>query len=481
MNRQGNLYTLLEDSAINNPNKTVIIDRDKSISNQQLKNKVLALSKILKDKGIKKGDFIGVHLKPSIDLVSALLAIAKIGAVFVPLETSLPKERLAFMGKDAGINCLITADSGSGIEQIIGCKEVSLYDISLAEIEEKELDNVSSKPKDTCYVIYTSGTTGQPKGVLVNLAGAMNTITQSAITMDISPSHRLLQLSPISFDVFFLEVGMTLYSGATIVIVDNVDKRSLEKTLIKYNIQHMLCTPNFVTEADLNKTPLHTVMFGGESMPGTLVDKYLGKFNIVHAYGITEATICSTLELCDGTYPVPIGQPLKNTYLEILDYQQNPVDVNVPGEIVLSGIGISNGYIGRSDLDHSRFIGDPDRQGEKRFRTGDMAKRDKEGNIFFLGRNDRQIKYREHRLEMFEVESILLNHAKIDQSAVLLSQDQLWAFVSVIDKEVTDREITDYLRLHYPEELIPRIKILDNMPLTNHNKVNYSKLKEVLM
>lgn len=481
MLRQENLYTFFETSWKKHPHQIAISDCGEIISYQQLHQRVHEFLYLFKEMGMTHGQFVGVHLKPGSGLVAILLAITKLGAVFVPLECSYPKKRLLFMIEDAGLSFLITEKPDPDFESNVTCPQLFLETIETPDITSAiELDEVELTPQDTCYVIYTSGTTGDPKGVLVNYAGAMNTVVHSAHTMDVQSSHRLLQLCPISFDVFVLEVGMVVLAGAALVIVNDIEEQPLDEVLRRENIQHILCTPNFVAEVDLDNTPLHSVMFGGEPLPEALVKKYLEKFRIIHAYGITEASICSTLGLCDGNYPISMGSPLPNTSLELLDENQNPVKSGEAGEIVLAGRGISNGYLNRPHLNSQRFIDDPDNPGKKRFRTGDMARKDELGNLIFLGRNDRQIKYREHRLELFEVEALLLRRSEVSQAAVLLIGDQLWAFVCLKTSEFDTEALSQYLKQYLPEPLVPEIKQLDAMPLTSHNKINYVNLTETV-
>jgi non-ribosomal peptide synthetase component F len=322
---QDNLYGFLTASLAKDPDKIAVRDNGKTLSYRQLQQRVHKLISIFQQHGIQAGQFIGVHLKPSEELVAILLAVTKLGAVFVPLETSYPKKRLLFMIQDAGLSLLITDKPDADFDAHVTCPQLLLSDLQVNQAIAANLEMPAPEPDDVCYIIYTSGTTGDPKGVLVNYAGSMNTVVQSVLTMDVQPQHQLLQLSPISFDVFVLEVGMVMFAGATLVITDDVGQIPLDQVLSRHNIQHMLCTPNFADGVDLRTTPLHTVMFGGEPMPKSIVEQYLGCFNMVHAYGITEAAICSTLGRCDGIYPVSIGTPIANTSLELLDESLNPV------------------------------------------------------------------------------------------------------------------------------------------------------------
>lgn len=478
---QENLYHFLDTGVRKNPHKVAIDENGNNISYFQLQQRVHELIWVFQQKGIKPGQFIGVHLKPSSELVAILLAITKLGAIFVPLETSYPKKRLFFMIKDAELSYLITDKPDEEFTKQVSCIQLLLKDLSTDQTVNLNLaDMVDSKPEDVCYVIYTSGTTGNPKGVLVNYQGSMNTVIQSALTMDIQPHHRLLQLSPISFDVFVLEVGMVLFAEATLVFTNDIENLPLDKLLVKHNIQHMLCTPNFAADVDLRNTPLHTVMFGGEPMPSTMVEQYLGHFNMVHAYGVTEASICSTLGLCDGIYPVSIGSPIANTYLKLVDDNLNPVPAGEVGEIVVGGKGVSNGYINRPEITEYRFIPDPNNLDARLFRTGDLAKYDEYGRLLFLGRNDRQIKYKEHRLELFEVEALMLRHPKVTQAATVLKEeeDQLYGFVCLNALNVEAEEISQHLKQYLLESLVPKIILIDKMPLTSHNKIDYVTLKK---
>lgn len=477
MQSQESLNSFLEVAYKNTPQKVALRDHGEAYNYQQLYTKVRKLTKVFRAAGMGPGQFIGAYMTPGSDLVITMLAITRLGAIFVPMDRANPEKRLQFMRDDAGLSFIIAASPHPALPEgtCIFLKTIDLDEVSVDE-ERDEAENFAPRPSDTCYVIYTSGTTGDPKGVLVNYAGAMNTIACAAQAMDVQADHRLLQLSPISFDVFVLEVGMVLLQGATLVFQTDTSV-PFDKVLQQENIQHILCTPTSVAAIDLRTTPLHAVMFGGETLPAATVQKYLNSFRIVHAYGVTEATICSTLEICQGGKdPVPMGTPLTHTTLHLLDEDLQEVQIGEIGEIVLSGRGISNGYLNRPELTAQRFLPDPMHPGKMRFRTGDLAKRNQEGDLLFLGRRDRQVKYHEHRLELSEVEALLLRHPEVLQAAVLIKDDQLYAFVSTSTPHIRSETLVGYVGQFLPACLLPVVWIRDTLPLTSHNKIDYAAL-----
>ncbi|HND33165.1 MAG TPA: amino acid adenylation domain-containing protein, partial [Myxococcota bacterium] len=473
MQRQENLNTFLQTACANSPDKLALRDHGEECSYRGLHAKVQQLARVLHTMGVGPGQFVGAYMAPGTALVATMLAITRIGAIFVPMDLSNPEQRLKYMREDAGLSLIIAAAPHPAIPEAGSTRYLYLNSLDLSDVSTEEVAAVLPLPTDTCYVIYTSGTTGDPKGVLVNYAGAMNTITCAAQAMDVRASHRLLQLSPISFDVFVLEVGMVLLHGATLVF--QTDSSIPFDTLLRQeNIHHILCTPTSVATVDLRGTPLHSVMFGGEILPASTVEKYLSSFRMVHAYGITEATICSTLEICSGGKdPVPMGTALANTTLQLLDEDLQPVAPGEVGEIVLSGRGISNGYLGRPELTAQRFLPDPAQPGKMRFRTGDLARRTPEGDLLFMGRRDRQIKYREHRLELSEVEALLLRHPEVLQAAVLVQDDQLYAFVSTSQPKLQPESLVEYVGQFLPACLVPAVRLEGTLPLTPHNKIDY--------
>ena len=476
MQSQESLNTFLEAACKATPHKAALRDHGEACSYQQLYAKVQQLTRAFRAAGIGPGQFVGVYMTPGSDLVVTMLAITRLGAIFVPMDLANPEKRLQFMRDDAGLSFIIAAAPHPLVPEGGASRCLFLKSIELPEVPAGEEEVFAPLPSDTCYVIYTSGTTGDPKGVLVNYAGAMNTITCAAQAMDVQADHRLLQLSPISFDVFVLEVGMVLLHGATLVFQTHTSV-PFDVLLQRENIQHILCTPTSVAAVDLRTTPLHAVMFGGETLPAATVQKYLSSFRIVHAYGITEATICSTLEICQGGKdPVPMGAPLTHTTLELLDEDLQEVQPGEVGEIVLGGRGISNGYLNRPELTAQRFLPDPAHPGKMRFRTGDLARRNQEGDLLFLGRRDRQVKYHEHRLELSEVEALLLRPPGVLQAAVLIKDDQLYAFVSTSTPHIRSEGLAEYVGQFLPACLLPAVRLQAALPLTTHNKIDYAAL-----
>lgn len=483
MARPADLYTLFGAALAPDPRKAAICEQGQSITYETLAEHVTELADALETAGVEPGDFVGVYAKPGGELVATLLALTKLGAVFVPLDLAYPRQRLLFMIHDAKLSHLIMDRPDADLEAQAECPVLQLADLQAphtrAPSERAREAKPVRSPHDTCYVIYTSGTTGDPKGVLVSYVAVMNSILETAKVMDIQPSHRLLQLCPIGFDVFILEVGLVLTRGATLVFDD--DKATpFDELLRREDIQHILCTPTSVADVDLRGTPLHSVMFGGELLPDAVVAKYLEHFRIVHAYGVTETAICATLAVCDGSVPVAMGSPLPNTSLTLVDADLCPVGPGEVGEIVLGGIGVANGYLDRPSLNAQRFIPDPVNPGQRRFRTGDLARRDAAGNLYFVGRNDRQIKYREYRLELYEVEALLLRHPNVTRAAALVVDEQLFAFVCSATTQLDLTELAAHLGHFMPAQLVPTLRRVFDMPLTTHKKTDYAQLERAI-
>ncbi|HEV8558263.1 MAG TPA: amino acid adenylation domain-containing protein [Actinophytocola sp.] len=412
----------------------------------------------LSARGVKPGDVVAIALPRSVELIAAILGVLGLGATYLPLDLSLPAERRRFMIEDAGVRVVI--------------------DQPLPD-EPDELTIESYPALDSAaYVIYTSGSTGRPKGVIVTHEGIGSLIATAVDRMGVTADSRVLQFASMGFDVAVFELVMALCVGGTLVIAPDevrvADKR-LTDFLHEQRITHLILPPSLLSAlpAECELPAGATILVGTETVPPELVKRHAGQVNLLAAYGLTEATVNSTLWAAELEWrgPVPIGMPDPNTRVHVLDAGLRPVPPGVAGELYVAGRGLARGYLGRPDLTAERFVACPfGPPGARMYRTGDRA-RWRDGNLDFLGRVDDQLKIRGFRIEPAEVEAALTRHPAVSQAAVIADGDRLVGYVTgpadlaELRAQLT-RELPDYL---VPAVLIP----LDGpLPLTANGKLD---------
>jgi amino acid adenylation domain-containing protein len=364
---------------------------------------------------------------------------------------------------------------------------------------------ISQSPASLAYVIYTSGSTGKPKGTMLRHRGLCNLATWHRQAFGLRPGHsRVLQFSPLSFDASVWETFMALRNGATLVLADQETLASgpdLVRLLESERVTTVTLPPSLLAvmpDADLPH--LETVIAAGEACSAELVKKWGNGRQFVNAYGPTETTVCASMYECDPSEDdsPPIGRPIANFQLYVLDTHQQPVPIGVPGELCVGGVGVAKGYLNRPELTAERFIplsviGKPFTDHGLPitdyglpltvYRTGDLVRRRPDGNIEFLGRIDHQVKVRGFRIELGEIEAALAQHEGVADTAVLAREDtpgdkRLVAYIVPAEPPApTDSEMRRFLRKRLPEYIVPSLFVtLEAMPLTPSNKIDREAL-----
>jgi amino acid adenylation domain-containing protein len=343
------------------------------------------------------------------------------------------------------------------------------------------------------YMIYTSGSTGVPKGVLIEHRGLCNLALAQLPGFELAPSSRVLQFASFSFDAFSWELFLTLIGGGTLCI-ENASTHlagiELEEVIQGHWITHLTLPPAVLMQMSQESSlkSIRALVVAGEAVNADLVHRWGQAGRLVNAYGPTEATICASMYRCEPQERAapPIGRPISNAKIYILDSQRRPVPIGVEGEIYIGGTGVARGYLNRRELTAQRFAADPFTEvaGARMYRTGDVGRWRADGNLEFLGRADHQVKVRGFRIELGEIENVLLRHESVTEAVVLAREDvldrrQLVAYVVVAPEETKrfgerlESELRESMQAQLPSHMVPAaVVVLDTLPLTPSGKLD---------
>jgi amino acid adenylation domain-containing protein len=441
--------------------------------------------------GVGNEALVGVLLERSIELVISLLAVLKAGGAYIPLDPSFPKDRLSFMLEDSRAAVLITQesllDTAPVSNAIIVCVD-RLPPFNNAEIAGP---HNAVHAQQRAYVIYTSGSTGTPKGVEVLHQSLTNFLASMQREPGMYASDRLLAVTTPSFDIAGLELYLPLISGAQLVIAPKfavTDGTILARMLEDEHITVMQATPvtwRLLLESGWQGTAGLKILCGGEALGRELAARLIETGAAVwNLYGPTETTIWSTLHRVEpGEGPIPIGRPIANTQIYVLDNHFEPVPLGAIGELFIGGDGVAHGYLDRPDLTASRFLVDRFRTGGRMYRTGDLARMLPGGVIEYMGRADAQIKLRGFRIELGEIETILERQPGVRQAVVIVREDtpgdqRLTAYMVALDRgSVAVDMLREALAAKLPDYMVPAAYVfLDKFPLTPNRKVDRKAL-----
>jgi len=429
------------------------------------------------------------------EMVVGLLGILKAGGAYVPLDPASPKERLSFMMEDAHAAVLLTR--GHMVDPVPGHGIHAVYlDSGWGAIAAKSEKNpvTGATARNLAYIIYTSGSTGQPKGVMVEHRGLCNAINWIIQTLELSAEDRCLLKTPITFDAAGRELFPTLLTGGRLVIAEadgHRDSRYLAETIRSARISIFHCVPSllqFLVEEPAfdDSLALRAVMCGGEALPTQVVERFQrrSKATLYNVYGPTETIIDSTCWLCEGASHYsssPIGRPIPNARIYILNNALRPLPIGVAGQMHIGGVGLARGYLNRPELTAEKFIPDPfsAEPGARMYKTGDLARYLPGGNIEFLGRGDHQVKIRGHRIELGEIEAALGQHPAVRKAVVLAREDVPGEkrLVAYVVAESTADELRRFLKDKLPDQMVPAVFVLlDTMPLLSNGKIDQRAL-----
>ncbi len=485
------LVDLFEEQVNKTPDNIALVFEEQSLTYQELNQKANQLAHFLhQNYQIKPDTLIGICIERSLDMATALLAVLKAGAAYVPIDSNYPEERIKYILENSKISLLLTQsfinDKLSGFFSEFSGQLINLDRLNFESFPCHNLA-LQSKPNDLAYVIYTSGSTGQPKGVMVEHKGLCNLALVEIETFDVHPSSRVLQFASFSFDAFIWEVLMAWGGGATLYLgnKDNLmPGLPLVERLRDDAITHITLPPSALAVLPWENLPsLQTIIVAGEACSPELVKKWSQGRNFFNGYGPTEGSVCATIaKYTSFEEKITIGRPIPNVQVYILDSHLQPVSIGVPGELHIGGAGLARGYLDRPDLTAEKFI-EVNLLGkiERIYKTGDLAKWQNDGNIEFLGRIDHQIKLRGFRIELGEIEAVLLKHPAIKEVIVNLhkteNNQQLVAYVTGELIDDLSQQLKQHLKTHLPDYMIPsQIIRLDEFPLTPNGKIDRQAL-----
>ncbi|MCJ1833902.1 enterobactin non-ribosomal peptide synthetase EntF [Klebsiella variicola] len=501
------LSALVADQARKTPDAPALADAHWQFSYREMRQQVVALAQLLRQRGVKPGDSVAVALPRSVFLTLALHGIVEAGAAWLPLDTGYPDDRLRMMLEDARPSLLITSEDQLARFSDIPGLESLCYQQPLAAGDEAPL--ALSKPDHTAYIIFTSGSTGRPKGVMVGQTAIVNRLLWMQDRYPLSADDVVAQKTPCSFDVSVWEFWWPFIAGAQLVMAEpeaHRDPQAMQQFFARYGVTTTHFVPSmlaaFVASLDADSVAacrtLRRVFCSGEALPTELCREWerLTGAPLHNLYGPTEAAVdvswypaCgSELAAVTGS-SVPIGWPVWNTGLRILDAAMRPVPPGVAGDLYLTGIQLAQGYLGRPDLTASRFIADPFAPGERMYRTGDVARWLTNGAVEYLGRSDDQLKIRGQRIELGEIDRVMsalpdvaqaVSHACVFNQAAATGGDarQLVGYlVSDSGLPLDTAALKARLAEQLPPHMVPVVLMqLADLPLSANGKLDRKAL-----
>jgi amino acid adenylation domain-containing protein len=489
------LHQLFEEQVGHTPDAVAVRFENSDLTYQQLNHRANQLAHRLIKLGVTPEVLVGVYLERSLELVIALYGILKAGGAYVPLDQDYPQERITFMLEESQVPVLLTQQHLASALPKHNAKVICL-DSDWDSITSESTSNPESSvmSDNLAYVIYTSGSTGKPKGVMNTHLGIVNRLLWMQDEFSLTETDRILQKTPYSFDVSVWEFFWPLSCGARLIIAQpggHKDSSYLIKTIIEQEITTIHFVPSmlqiFLKDKDVGKCQsLRRVICSGEALPFELQKLFFSQLDaeLYNLYGPTEAAVdvsCWKCQKDSALEIVPIGRPIANTQLYILDSGLNPVPVGILGELHIGGVQVARGYLDRPELTAEKFIPNPFSADPKStlYKTGDLVRFLPDGNIAFSGRMDHQVKLRGFRIELGEIETVLCQHQDIVESVVLAREDMpgdtrlVVYFSARTQSRLSIDELRDFLKEKLPEYMVPAAYVqLKALPLTPNGKVD---------
>jgi amino acid adenylation domain-containing protein/non-ribosomal peptide synthase protein (TIGR01720 family) len=498
------IHELIAEQARRTPDADAVTLAGATLSYAELDQRANQLAHLLRGHGVTPGDHVAICVDRSLELAVAILGVLKAGGAYVPIDPSYPAERLAYLLDDSAPRVVLlqahlrdraAACSGQVIALDTDWDDVSRYPITAPA--------PVAGPDDVAYVIYTSGSTGRPKGVQVDHRSLTGYAHAAIEAFDIVPQDRILQFASIGFDVLVEELFPTWLAGAAVVMVPErvlgggaqLLQLVREERLTAFELPTSYWHEWAQTLAETGeRVPEHLrlVIVGGERvLPDRLRDWQRTGVALTHVFGLTETTVTTTTYRFpaepddDVLQNLPIGKPLRNMTVHVLDDRERPVPIGVRGELYIGGIGVARGYLNRPELTAQRFVPDPfgAEPGGRLYRTGDLVRVRHGGDLEFIGRIDTQVKIRGHRIEPAEVEAALSEHPDVRDVVVVAREDtpgdrRLVAYVvPAADRQFDSGELRRFLEHRLPTPLIPSMFLsLDALPVTTHGKLDRAAL-----
>ncbi|NRN30764.1 amino acid adenylation domain-containing protein, partial [Photorhabdus heterorhabditis] len=486
------IHQLFEQQAAKTPEATALIAGDKTLSYVELNMRANRLARQLIEQGVCPDEYIVILLERSVELVVAQLAILKVGAVYVPIDTRVPEERRNWLINDCSAKLLIT-DVQTDISAGLSVPLLRLSDEENTGREEDRINlDLARYSTGSAYIMYTSGSTGMPKGVVVPHRAVVRLVINNGYA-EVGQDDRVAFAANPAFDASTFEVWAPLLNGGTLVVIDRttlLTPQEFVQALQAHRVTVMWLTVGLFNWLAAELSPvlpqIKILIVGGDALDPYVIGQVLSKNppqQLLNGYGPSEGTTFTTTyrinALAQGATNVPIGRPVANTQVYLLAADGQPVPLGVTGEIYIGGDGVAQGYLNRPELTAERFLADPfsDNPDARMYRTGDLARYLPDGNLEFLGRNDQQVKIRGFRIELGEIETRLAEHPAVCEVVVLAlgeGQDkQLVAYVVAEAHEGLVNSLSEYLSALLPDYMVPSAFVrLDALPLTANGKLD---------
>ncbi len=487
------IHELIAERAAQTPDAVAAVCDDRALSYGELQAAARALATHLRSLGVRPGTLVALCTERSLEMLVGLLGILNAGGAYVPLDPAYPADRLAFMLQDAGCPVVVTQSHVVGRLPSGGARVVLLDDDSWRDGGSDDPGAVSAGPDDPAYVIFTSGSTGKPKGVQVPHRALLNLLASMAHVPGLGAEDVFLAVTTLSFDIAGLELFLPLMVGGHVVLASReaaLDPGTLAALIAAKGVTAMQATPatwRLLSEYGWQGPSNFKILCGGEALPPDLARMLVrGEAEVWNLYGPTETTIWSTVQrVTAGVGPVPIGRPIANTRVYVLDRRGAATPIGVPGELFIGGQGVALGYLNRPELTAERFRPDPfaGEPGARMYRTGDRVRWRADGTLEYLGRLDNQVKIRGFRVELGEIETVLSRHPAVVQAVAHVLPDtsgtnRLVAYVVPAGAGLpAPAELRSHLAAHLPEYMVPSIFMpLNKIPLTPNGKVDRRRL-----
>ncbi|EPR11937.1 hybrid non-ribosomal peptide synthetase/type I polyketide synthase [Ruminiclostridium papyrosolvens] len=474
------IHELIKEQVGRTPENIAVVHGEEKISYRELDSRAEAVSQNIMEKGIDCDEVVGILLNPSVDMFTAILGVLKAGAAYLPIDANYPQQRIEYMLKDSRVKLLVSTEEMSRKIEFDG--DIIEIGSIRTPAERKEVVKTITKPNHMAYVIYTSGSTGMPKGVVVEHRALVNLCWWHIDRYGVTERDRATKYAGTGFDASVWEIFPYLLRGAAIHIIPEEIKLDVDKINEYYEKNEISISflPTQICEQfmQLENKSLRYLLTGGDKL------KYYKKqsYELVNNYGPTENTVVATCyTVKNSSTNIPIGKPINNTRVYILN--GNKVQpVGVAGELCISGESLARGYMNHEKLTQEKFTENPFVQGERIYRTGDMARWLPDGNIEYLGRMDEQVKIRGFRIELAEIESVLKKQIGVKDAAVAVKEksgDKSICAYIVSDQKIRASDIKDSLRKELPEYMVPAyILQIEKIPVTRNGKLDKGALPE---
>jgi amino acid adenylation domain-containing protein len=494
-------HELFERQVERTPDAVAVVFEGQQLTYRELNQRANQVAHFLRKRGVGPESLVGVSLKRSLELVVALLGVWKAGGAYIPLDPTYPSERLAFMVSDAKVQTLLTDSGSRALFPDADDKAVCLdSEWSIFAGEPVDDPHAGAQPSNLAYVMYTSGSTGQPKGAMILHTGLVNYLWWAIKTYAVEAGGSVPVHSSISFDLTVTSLYPALLAGSQVELLpEDVGAQNLltalrrqgTRSLVKITPAHLdLLSQQFRPNEVARVTK--TFVIGGENLLAERVQlwrDYAPDTRLINEYGPTETVVgCCVYEVQPGdpdSGSIPIGRPIANTQLYILDPEMQPVPIGAMGELYIGGAGVARGYLNRPELTQERFLVDrfSKQEGARLYKTGDLARYRADKTLEYLGRVDNQVKVRGYRIELGEIEATLAAHPAIQSCAVLAREDssenkQLVGYVVLRQGAAQGVEdMLDFLKQRLPEYMVPaQFVTLESFPLTQNGKVDRKAL-----